>query len=69
MTYEEGGLDFIPVKVNTDVLKALPRSDVIVCDWPKPLKYQYFKNLMPDVQITKCKSCNKVRVIKILKGV
>lgn len=60
MTYEEGGLDFIPVIVNSAVLKAMNRADIVICKWPKPLRYQFFKNLMTDVQITKCESCNKV---------
>lgn len=60
MSFEEGGLDFVPVTVNRSVLRSMNFSDVIICSWPPPLRNQYFRNLMPDVQITKCKSCNKL---------
>ncbi|CAH1783917.1 unnamed protein product [Owenia fusiformis] len=60
MTFEQGGNEFVPVIVNTSVLKSLNRNEVIILKWSKPLRYQYFKNLMPDVSITKCSFCNKL---------
>lgn len=36
------------------------RTEVIVCEWPKPLKNQYFKNIIPEISITKCPTCNRV---------
>ncbi|ELU12491.1 hypothetical protein CAPTEDRAFT_164190 [Capitella teleta] len=60
MSFEQGGTEFQPVIANRAVLKSLSRPDVIICKWPKPLKSQYYKTLMPDVSITKCSSCNKL---------
>ena len=35
-------------------------GEVIVAKWPEPLRNQYFRNLLPDMSITKCESCNKM---------
>ena len=34
-------------------------GEVIVAKWNKPLRYQYFRNLLPDMSVTKCETCNK----------
>ncbi|XP_064632482.1 intraflagellar transport protein 122 homolog isoform X2 [Lineus longissimus] len=61
MTFEQQDRnEFVPVTVNRSVLQAMNRQDVIVLRWNKPLRFQYFKTLMPDVSITKCTSCNKL---------
>ena len=62
---QQGGSDFQPVVVSRVVLKSLSRHDVIVCKWKKPLRHQYYKMIMPDVSITKCSSCNKVRSYEV----
>lgn len=56
---QEGG-EFQPVVVNQKALLAMEPGEVIVCKWDEPLRYQWFKNLMPDMSITKCETCNKV---------
>ena len=61
LRWQQGGGDFQPVVVSRVVLKSLSRHDVIVCAWKKPLRYQYYKMIMPDVSITKCPACNKVK--------
>ena len=58
---QQGGNEFVPVVVNRAVLKTLDRSHVVVKRWPAPLRYQYFKSIMPDVSVTVCASCNQVR--------
>ena len=35
-------------------------GEVIVAKWPSPLRYQYFRNLLPDMSVTKCETCNKM---------
>jgi intraflagellar transport protein 122 len=35
-------------------------GEVIVAKWEPPLKYQYFRNVLPDMAITKCETCNKI---------
>ncbi|KAI0240368.1 intraflagellar transport 122 [Lamellibrachia satsuma] len=59
-SYEQGLNEFQPVVVNRNVLRSLSRTEVIVCKWPQPLRFQYFKNVMPDVSIRRCPSCKKL---------
>ena len=35
-------------------------GEVIVAKWQSPLRYQYFRNLLPDMSVTKCETCNKM---------
>ena len=58
---QQGLNEFQPVVVNRSVLRSLSRTEVIVCKWPRPLRFQYYKNVMPDVSIRRCPSCKKVR--------
>ena len=46
--------------VNQATLRSMEPHDVLICRWPPPLKYHYYRNLIPDMSITKCDSCNKV---------
>lgn len=58
---EDGNLGLTgAVIVNRQVLRRLNLNDVVVVEWPPPLERQYYRNLMPDVQITKCNCCNEV---------
>ena len=54
--------DYQPVVVNRKILSNMEPGEVIVCKWgPAPaLRYQFFRNLMPDMAITKCETCNKM---------
>lgn len=60
MDLQQGGTEFVPVRVGRSTLKAMNRNEVIIKRWPAPLKYQYYRSLMPDVSITLCESCNRV---------
>ncbi|XP_066470268.1 intraflagellar transport protein 122 homolog isoform X1 [Tiliqua scincoides] len=57
LSFEQGGSEFIPVVVNRAALRSLSRRDVLVKRWPKPLRWQYFRSLLPDASITMCPSC------------
>ncbi|XP_056380930.1 intraflagellar transport protein 122 homolog isoform X1 [Hyla sarda] len=57
LSFEQGGSEFVPVIVNRSVLRSMTRRDVMVKRWPKPLKWQYYRSLLPDVSITMCQSC------------
>ncbi|XP_066284975.1 intraflagellar transport protein 122 homolog [Branchiostoma lanceolatum] len=57
MSFEQGGSDFTPVVVNRSVLQAINRTEVFIKRWSKPLKYQYYRSLLPDVSIVMCDSC------------
>lgn len=60
MTFDQGDTEFRPVKVNRSVLQTMSRSEVYVLKWNKPLRYRFFRTLLPDVTITKCPLCNKL---------
>lgn len=60
MTFEQGGSEFVPVKVNRSVLRSMSRRDVLIKRWPRPLKWEYFRSLLPDVSITMCPTCFKM---------
>jgi intraflagellar transport protein 122 len=60
MAYREGNEEFRPVVVNRAALHQIKQSDIIIVDSPYPLIKKYFRNLMPDIQITKCQFCFKV---------
>ena len=62
-SFQQEGAAFSPVIANTAVLQSLGPGEVIVCKWPQPLRYTYYRNLMPDMAITKCQTCNKVKII------
>ncbi|XP_046555893.1 intraflagellar transport protein 122 homolog [Haliotis rubra] len=59
-TYDDGTNEFRPVVVNKSILQSMTRSEVYVLKWPKPLRYQFFRSLLPDVTITLCPSCNRL---------
>ncbi|XP_035207388.1 intraflagellar transport protein 122 homolog [Stegodyphus dumicola] len=49
-----------PLILNRAQLEKMNISEVIICRWPHPLRTQYFKNVLPSVQIRRCTSCNKL---------
>ena len=61
-SFQADGGTFTPVVANRNVLRGLGPGEVIVCKWPPPLRNTYFRNLMPDMAITKCQTCNKVNI-------
>ncbi|XP_051950041.1 intraflagellar transport protein 122 homolog [Xyrauchen texanus] len=57
LSFEQGGSAFVPVVVSRAVLKSMSRRDVLIKRWAKPLSWQYYRSLLPDVSITMCPSC------------
>ena len=57
---QQGGSEFVAVRVGRSTLQAMNSREVLVKKWPSPLKYQYYRSLLPDVSITLCSSCNRV---------
>ncbi|XP_032927467.1 intraflagellar transport protein 122 homolog isoform X2 [Catharus ustulatus] len=53
----EGGSEFVPVVVSRAVLRSMSRRDVLVKRWPRPLRWQFYRSLLPDASITMCPSC------------
>ena len=50
----------MPVEVDREILKSLPRSEVIVKNWGCRAGNQYYKVLLPEVPLTVCKECQQV---------
>ncbi|NXC48248.1 IF122 protein, partial [Penelope pileata] len=57
LSFEQGGSEFVPVVVNRAVLQSMSRRDVLIKRWPRPLRWQYYRSLLPDASITMCPSC------------
>ncbi|TRZ13618.1 hypothetical protein HGM15179_013486 [Zosterops borbonicus] len=57
LSFEQGGSQFVPVVVSRAVLRAMSRRDVLVKRWPPPLRWQFYRSLLPDASITMCPSC------------
>ncbi|XP_009078745.1 PREDICTED: intraflagellar transport protein 122 homolog [Acanthisitta chloris] len=57
LSFEQGGSEFVPVVVSRAALQAMSRRDVLIKRWPKPLRWQYYRSMLPDVPITMCPSC------------
>ncbi|CAL8325259.1 unnamed protein product [Merluccius merluccius] len=60
MSFEQGGSHFVPVRVSRSVLRSMSRRDVLIKRWPRPLQWEYFRSLLPDVSITMCPTCFKM---------
>ncbi|XP_014477546.1 PREDICTED: intraflagellar transport protein 122 homolog [Dinoponera quadriceps] len=56
----EGKASSSTISVGRGVLKSMDPSTVIIIKWPKPFKTRYFRNLLPDLQISLCKCCLKL---------
>lgn len=50
---------FLPIVVGRKTLLSLDSSTILICKWNTPLRYQYYRNLLPDLHITICESCFK----------
>ena len=62
MTLDENTFEYAPVVVNRKVLKQMNVGDVLITKETKPLRRRYFRNLVSDMHITMCTSCDKVRI-------
>ncbi|XP_066600383.1 intraflagellar transport protein 122 homolog isoform X2 [Prorops nasuta] len=56
----EGKQESSSITVSRSVLKSMDPLTVLIIKWPKPFKTKYFRNLLPDLQVTSCKSCLKL---------
>lgn len=60
LAFQQDGEMFSSVIVNRKTLSSMEPGDVIVFKWEKPIRYQFFRNIMPEMSITKCETCNRV---------
>ncbi|XP_062523005.1 intraflagellar transport protein 122 homolog [Corticium candelabrum] len=52
LNFEPGAADFVPVQVDRAILKSLYSSEVLIQKWPSPIRWTFYRNLMPDMTIT-----------------
>jgi len=55
----EPSADFTPTVATPEMLLAMDRSDVFIIEWPHAaLGREYYRNMLPDVPVVLCNSCN-----------
>ncbi|KAK6627629.1 hypothetical protein RUM44_010107 [Polyplax serrata] len=59
VNFEVEGEEFVPVTVNRATLKSLDPNEVLISQRPKPLRYRFYRNVIPDLPIVICSSCHK----------
>ncbi|KAG8240368.1 hypothetical protein J437_LFUL002509, partial [Ladona fulva] len=50
---------FGPLVMSKEDLLDLDPAEVVICRWPKPKRYQFYRNVMPSFAIRHCNSCFK----------
>ena len=51
--------DTLTMSMDRDSLRSIEPREVIIVKWPAPLKTKYYRNLLPELQITVCPECNQ----------
>ena len=57
---QPGSEEHVAVVLDRATLRAIPRTEIHILRWPAPLRNQYFKAVLTDVNISVCPHCNKV---------
>lgn len=60
MIHEEFN-DNMPKELDRDSLRAIDSRSVLIIKRSPPFKTIYYRNILPDLQITICPECHKVR--------
>jgi intraflagellar transport protein 122 len=55
--FEGGSSSYEPLRVDRDVLRSMPSHQVYVQHWPEPLHTRYFRNVLPDMDVSSCSRC------------
>ncbi|VDM32299.1 unnamed protein product [Hydatigera taeniaeformis] len=55
-----GSDQYQPVVLDAETLRMIPPSEIIILEPGYPLRKQFFKNVLPKIGVTFCKSCKKV---------
>jgi intraflagellar transport protein 122 len=53
--------EYRPVVVDRALLKAMDPSLVFVCKWPFPLRWKWYRIIVPEQPVGRCRHCNKVK--------
>lgn len=54
-----GDKTYQPVIVGRKTLLSADSSSILICKWSAPLRYRYFRNILPDLHIVMCETCFK----------
>lgn len=57
----EEASDILPLCLDRNGLRAMEPTTVLIARWPPPLKTKYYRNLLPELQISICPECLQVR--------
>lgn len=49
--------DILPMILDRESLRAVDPRSILIVKWPKPLKTKYYRNLLPELQVTICPEC------------
>jgi len=49
--------DLLPLTLNRESLRAIDPRNVILMKWPRPIGTKYYRNLLPELQVTICPEC------------
>jgi len=58
--YDKDIMDALPLTLDREALRAIDPRSVIIVKWPQPLRTKYYRNLLPDLQISICPECCQV---------
>ncbi|KAI5701907.1 hypothetical protein M8J75_014586 [Diaphorina citri] len=45
------------VQVDEETLSQMEPGTVVICKWPPPLQYRYYRNLLPEFPVLSCETC------------
>ncbi|CAF2612711.1 unnamed protein product [Rotaria sp. Silwood2] len=57
--YSSNPDEYRPVVVDRALLKAMDPSLVFVCKWPFPLRWKWYRIIVPEQPVGRCRHCNK----------
>jgi intraflagellar transport protein 122 len=49
--------DLLPLTLNREALRSIDPRNVVLKKWPSPIGTMYYRNLLPELQITICPEC------------
>lgn len=53
--------EYVPVILDRAYLRTLEPTETIICKWPPPLRYKFYRNLIPEMNISQCQTCFQVK--------
>ncbi|KAJ1630941.1 hypothetical protein T492DRAFT_870791 [Pavlovales sp. CCMP2436] len=54
----DSGAAFLPVEVDEQMLLGFRKEEVFVHKWPGGVPWSWFKNMVPEISLAQCGSCN-----------